>query len=565
MTVSSFDQASRLALKLSATLLITLVLALIVGPMLLIFYSSVSEAALGQTPEGFTAEYLIKAFTEPRYLRALLNTVVLAGSSTALAGLVGVSIGWLYARSDIPGKSIIRLGVLIPFFLAPFIGALAWLLLLQPGQGPVNQILMAFGLNEVSPYSVPVMAWILGLYYAPYLFIFVSSSLENMDSSMEEAGHMQGLNRWQVARRITLPLIAPAMLSGFLLTFVGTAGQFAVPTLLGKPIRFQVLPTYIYEMLNAYPSEANQAAALALVLLLVASAGVALQYHFQSRRSYSMLSGKGVRRKLVPLGSLKWVAVAYVWLVIAMSSLVPVGMLAWVSVVEFYDATLTNAVFTLSKYQQIFETRGITRRAIENTLVLSIGAAFIAVALAVFINWIMHRRQRWYHPVLEQALFIPAAVPNVVLATGLLWIFLFMPLPIYGSIWILLIGYVIAFLTHAVRNVGASYGQIDKSMEEAAMMSGLTAPRIMRHITLPLLRPGIIGAWTLLFIIYIRELSVSIFLYSPGNEVLSVIIYNRWLEGDWGIMAALSCLQILIVGFVVFVTVKVFKVNVIRS
>lgn len=375
---------------------------------------------------------------------------------------------------------------------------------------------------------------------------------------------MQGLTRFKVATRITMPLIAPAILSGFLLTFVGTAGQFAIPALLGGPIRFQVLPTYIYQMLNAYPSMANQAAALALVLLGVASAGVALQFHFQSRRSYALLGGKGVRRTLVPLGKLRWPAFIFVWGVIALSSIVPVGMLLWVSFVEFYDATISNAVFTFANYEKILAVRGITRRAIENTLFLAIVAALVAVAMAVFINWILLRRRSWFSPLLEQALFIPAAVPNVVLATGLLWIFLFLPLPIYGTIWILLIGYVVAFLTHAVRNVGSSFQQIDKSMEEAGSMSGLSTPGIVRHITLPLLRPGIIGAWTLLFIIYIRELSVSIFLYSPGNEVLSVIIYNRWLEGDWGTMAALSCLQILIVGTIVVATVRIFKVNLIR-
>src|SRR5690606_30682044 len=211
----------------------------------------------------------------------------------------------------------------------------------------------------------------------------------------------------------------------------------------------------------------------------------------------------------------------------------------WVSFVEFYDATISNAVFTFANYEKILAVRGITRRAIENTLFLAVSAACVAVALAVFINWILYRQSSRWRPLLEQTLFIPAAVPNVVLATGLLWIFLFVPLPIYGSIWILLVGYVVAFLTHAVRNVGASFAQIDKSMEEAGSMVGLRTLQIVRHITLPLLRPGIIGAWTLLFIIFVRELSVSIFLSSPGNEVLSVIIYNRWLEGDWGVMSAL--------------------------
>lgn len=558
------DRVGRTALKLASSLLILVIVGLIIAPMLLIIYSAVTDAPIGQRPESVTLDYLVTALTSTRYLTALWNTVILSASSTALAGLIGVSIGWLYARSDIPGKTAIRLGVLVPFFLAPFIGALAWLLLLQVDQGPVNRLLMGLGLGQISPYSVPVMAWILGLYYAPYLFIFVSTALENMDSTLEEAGHMQGLSRWGVARRITMPLIAPAILSGFLLTFVGTAGQFAIPALLGGPIRFQVLPTYIYQMLNAYPSMSNQAAALALVLLGVASAGVALQFHFQSKRSYAMLGGKGVRKRPVPLGVLKWPAFAFVWVTIAVSSVIPVCMLVWVSFVEFYDATISNAVFTFANYEKILAVRGITRRAIENTLFLAVSAACVAVALAVFINWILYRQSSRWRPLLEQTLFIPAAVPNVVLATGLLWIFLFVPLPIYGSIWILLVGYVVAFLTHAVRNVGASFAQIDKSMEEAGSMVGLRTLQIVRHITLPLLRPGIIGAWTLLFIIFVRELSVSIFLSSPGNEVLSVIIYNRWLEGDWGVMSALSCLQILIVGIIVVGTVKIFRVNLIK-
>lgn len=545
---------------------LTIVMAFaILAPLLFLIYGAITTVPIGQPAGEFTLRNIRTVLSEPAYLRAFGNTIVLATGATLLAGTVGIMLAWLATRTDMPGKRTIRLGVMVPFFLSPFIGALAWSMLLQDTIGPVNQFMMALGLPQIPAYSVGTMIWVMGLYYAPYVFIFVTSALYNMDPILEESGYMSGLSQRQVMMKITVPIVAPAILSGMLLTFIACAGQFGVPALLGFPIRYFVLTTYMYQMLTGYPAQFNLAASLAMILLAVAVFGVWGQNRIMRGRSYATLSGKGFRPKLIELGKWRWGAYAFGMFFLFCSSVMPMAMIAWSSLVLYYDGTFGVAQLTLKNFYDLLTVGDMATRAIKNTLFLAVTGATIAVILAVIINWILHRSRVWYRPQVDYLVMVPVAVPHVVLAVGMLWTYIFIPLPIYGTIWILLIGYVTGFITYAVRNVGATFVQIDKSLEEAATMVGASWLRTMREVTLPLLKPGMVGAWTLLFIIFVRELSTSIFLYSPNSEVLAVLIFNRWDEGDWSSMAALSMIQVFFIGTVVFLAGYLFRVDITKS
>lgn len=546
-------------------ILVLILAASIVAPLLFLLYGALTAVPIGRPFTGFTLANFVAVVSEPAYIQAFFNTLQVAISSTLLAAALGTLLAWIVVRTDVPMASLLRVGVMVPFFLSPFIGALAWTLLLQRDVGPINMLLEWIGLGQIRPYSVSMIIYVMGIYYAPYMFIFVSSALYNIDPSLEEAGHMSGLNRRQVMTRVTLPLVAPAVLSGVLLTFVAAAGQFGVPALLGFQIRYYVLTTYMYQLLNQFPSKYNLAASLGFIMLAVACVGVWLQARVLRGRSYATLTGKGFRPRLIPLGPMRWVAFGGVVFFILLGAVLPLLMLAWVSFVPFYDATFSLDVLSLTHYEALFSSGNVAVRAITNTLFLATSAAAIAIMFAVILNWVILRSQTSYRKPLEYLLVIPAAIPHVVLGVGMLWTYIFVPLPIYGTIWILLIAYVTGFITQAVRNVGSNYVQIDKSLEEAATMVGASRMRTLWEVTLPLLKPGMVGAGMLLFIIFVRELSTSIFLYSPGNEVLSVLLFNLWTAGDWGGLSALAMLQVLMMAIVLFLAGVFFKVDLTKS
>jgi len=557
--------AGRIAKKIDLVPLVMMLLVIsILAPVGVLVYGALTSNPIGAAFSGLTLENFVEVLTNPTYQRVFFNTVYVGVAATAMAALLGIPLAWIVVRSDVPFANLLRVGIMIPFFLSPFVGALAWTLLLQRNVGPVNLVLTSLGLGQISPYSARMIIFVMGIYYAPYIFIFVSSALRNMDPALEEAGHLSGLNRRQVITQITVPLIAPAALSGVLLTFMASAGQFGVPALLGMQDRFFVLTTYIYQLINRFPAEYNVAAALGIEMLVIACAGIWLQNRITRNRSYTTMTGKGFRPRIIELGPMRWLAFAFVIAFVVVGALLPLGMLLWVSLVPYYDATFSLSAVSPVHYLKIFD-QAFVWRGLKNTLFLACAGASIAVILAVISNWIILRSNTSYRKPLGYLLFLPAAVPHIVLSLALLWTYVFVPLPIYGTIWILLIAYVTSYITQAVRNVGSNYVQIDKSLEEAATMVGAARLRTWIEVTLPLLKPGMVGAWTLLFIIFVRELSASILLYSPGNEVLPVLMFNMWGEGDWGGIGALAMIQVLMMGAVIALSGLLFRVDISRA
>ncbi|MCB1546640.1 MAG: iron ABC transporter permease [Hyphomicrobiaceae bacterium] len=545
---------------------LTLVLGfMVLAPLGFLVYGALTDVPLGDKANGITLENFRRVLTHARYLQAIWHSIQVATLSTIIACLIGVLMAWLVIRTDVPFPRLLRIGVMVPFFVAPFIGALAWSLLCQKGVGPLNLLMTALGLPEINLYTLGGIVWVMGLFYAPYVFIFTSSALYNMDPMLEESGYMSGLNRRQVMLYITVPLVTPAILSGMLLTFVATAGQFGVPAVLGAPRNFHVMTTYIFDLTQQYPTQFNSAAALSFVLLFITVIGIVLQNRVMKGRSYTTIAGKGFRPRIIELKGLRWVAFAFAFLFVILASVLPLLMIGYVSLVPLYTAKFSFSLMTLANYKNVFFDNPMGAQAISNTLILSIGAATVSMILGVVLNWIIHRSRVSYRGFVDLIVMVPISVPHVVLAIGMLWTYIYLPLPIYGTLWILLIGYVTGFLPYAVRNVGATFVQIDKSLEEAATMVGASWARTVREVTIPLLKPGMVGAWMLLFIIFVRELTTSIFLYSPNSEVLSVLIYNRWAEGDYTALSAMAMIQVLVVGLVIFLAGYLFKVDITRS
>jgi iron(III) transport system permease protein len=535
---------------------------LVVSPILTLFMGSISADRYTAFTTDVTFSNYITVFSSGRYMTALWNTIVIAFGSTILATIIGVALAWLVARTDMPMRWLAHGGVIAPFFLSPFIGALAWGLLLSPKIGLINQALALIGLGPFNVYSIGGIIWVMGLYYAPYVYMFAQSALYNLDASLEEAGFMSGLTPFQVVTRISIPLVAPAILSGMLLTFVAAAGQFGVPALLGAPTRINVLTTYIYDLTHITPSRFNIAATLSVILLVIACAGVWLQNRVLKGRSYTTVAGKSSRPKILTLGPMKWPAFIFSVLFLFCSSALPILVLLYVSLVPYYSGTISFSSMTLHNYTDLFTSNQVAQRAMVNTLVVSMGTATVAVVVGVIVSWIQLRTRSWYRTAVDLALVLPVAVPALVLGLAVLGTWIYVPLPVYGTTWLLFVGYLTGYLPFAVRSISSVHRQIDPSLEEAGSMVGAGWLSTLRHITIPLLKPGIAAGWTLLFIIFVRELAISILLYAPGGEVLSVLMYNRWAEGDYNALSAMAMVQVVMMAVIILAVSRIFKISI---
>lgn len=539
-----------------------LVAFLIVVPLLFLIYGSLTATLPGEFVRHFTLKNFKLAYSSSRYYDALVNTLIISALTTLIAAIIGVSIAWIVARTNTPLKRFIEIMTIVPFFLSPFMGAVAWSILLAPKAGILYMLASKIPfLGGPNIYSVYGIVWVMGMYYAPYNFLFTSSALKSMDPALEEAARISGMGPIETALRITLPLVSPAILSGMLITFVASAGQFGVPALLGTPFKYYVLTTRIFDLTQIYPSRFNLAAAIAIILLFISIFGVYLQNRVLKSKAFVTISARGYSPKIIDLKSKKYTALAYCLVFVLFSIGLPLVALVYVSLVKVFTGDYSFSLLTLVNYKYILFQFPMTIRAIRNSLFLAFSGATLGVLLAMVVSWIIHRSNIKGKRVLEYIGLLPIAVPSVVLGIALLWTWIYIPLPVYGTIWILLIGYITGFIPYAIRAISSTIVQIDRSLEEAATMVGAKWLRLVKEVTLPLIKPGLLAAWILLFIIFIRELAISMFLYSPNNEVLSVLIFNLWYEGNYSVLCALSMIQVLLIGTVILIMNKLARVD----
>ncbi len=527
------------------------VLFLILVPlgMLLLGTLSPNISALGS---GLTLDNYIKAYTNLPYYESLRNTLLIAAMVTVLAISIGGGLAWIIGRGNVPGARVLEVLILVPLFVSPFLGALGWAMAVRPSSGVVGAIVQQISYGaRVNLYSPWGIIWVLSLYMAPYPFTFIVSSLRSMDPALEQAASLVGLSATQTARRITLPLVTPAILSATLLVFISVCGQFDVPVLLGLPANFFVITTRLYTLTVSYPSDWSQAATLGTMLLVITIFGVFLQLKALGKgmRQFATITGRGYRPGRVDLGAFRIPLGALAWLYVLVGVVLPVGTLVYASFLPAFSGVYSIDHLTLNNYVQGIIQRPRVIQAVINSVLYSGLAATLSVILTAVISWIIYRSRLPGKRLLEYVCMLPSAVPHIILAVGFLWAFI--RTPIYGSMWILILGYVAGFIPIGIRTILPGMSQIDSSLEEAGRISGLNWSQTFGRIVVPLARPSLIAAWLLLFMIFIKELPVSIMLYTEGTQVLSVTIFELWTGGLINETAAVSTIQIALIAFVV--------------
>jgi iron(III) transport system permease protein len=484
-----------------------------------------------------------------QYSEILLNTVTVSLAATAMALLFGFVTAWILSRTNVPGRHVLEQLMAIPYYVTPLLGAFAWSLLGAPESGFVNQIWRALGgegylIDMATPFGI---AWVMALFEGSVAFVMIGAVMKSMDPALEEASQIIGAGRLRTMLRITLPLVAPGVLGAAVFVFAEMLGSFSAALVLGLPNRFYVITTAMYQLVSQYPPRIPLAAAMGVSLFAVMFAMLFVYRRIVTSRSYVTITGKAFRPRVMDVGPLRFVLLAVCILYIALSVALPLLTLAYASVQKIAVAFPAAANWTLDNYRTA-TTMNAVRSALANSLVLGFATASIGVVLMGLLSWIIYRSRVPGSGIIEYIVMFPQAVPRLVFAFGMMWAWLIFPIPIYGTLWLLLIAYLTVFLPLGIRTISGVMLQVDRSLEESAQMCGAPWAYRIRTVTMPLLRPGLMAAWLLLFIASVRELGASILLMGPNAKVITPAIVESWFASSAELTAAMALIQTLVVA-----------------
>jgi iron(III) transport system permease protein len=556
---------SRARSLLTQESLVTLLASLVVAVAVLLPLATLIVSSFRVLDEaGFDTRWGLdnyRALIDDRIIgKAFVNTLVISTGATLLATLLGVSLAWINARSNCPAREQLEPFNLIPFFLSPFVGAIAWHNLAAPRTGLLNALARdALGvpghvLNVDNIYGI---IWVTGIFFTPLVYLFVVGSLRRMDPALEDSARTTGAGLLRTTLTVTLPLVAPAILSGAIIVFVTSAGEFGVPFKLGAPYGWETLTTQIFS--KAVGDEANHymGATMSMALGALTAVFVWIQQRVLAPRAFTTVTGKGFRPNVVDLGRWRWLALAYNLAFVLIAVVLPIFCLVVVSLHPVWEGRIIPRDLTLWNYQKVlfFWRPDAIRSAtngIGNSFVLAFAGASIAMTLALVVSYMIHRTKGFGARVLEVLCVVPIGFPGIVIAMGVLVTYI--KTPIYATLWILLVGYITRFFPYGQRNVSSVMLAVSEELDQSSRLSGASWLTTLRRITIPLLKPGIFAGWVLLFIIFLRELSISIILYTAGTETLSVGVYYLANFENEPLTAALSVAQTvaLLVCVVVF-------------
>jgi len=541
----------RLELKGLIIALVTAAVAwLALVPLAFLLWQSVLTPQTATAPAQLTLENFRTAYFSADTARLFFNSLQFASGAALLSLAIGTGLAWMNERTNTPFKSLFFALAIIPLVIPGILFTVSWIMLASPKIGLINlalQNLLGTDAVLVNIYTMAGMVWVDGLHYSPMAFLLMTAAFRSMDPSLEEQAAMSGASLFQTVRRITLGLAWPAALASLLILFVRALESFEVPALLGLPVGIHVYTSSIYQAIHEYPSQIGLAAAYAVTLLIITSLGIYAQSRLSaSGTRYSTVTGKGFRPRTIDLGGWRYLTAAIFILYFVIIVLLPFLVLLWSSSQKFYSAPSWAALrrVSLDSYRAVLDYPQFAD-TVWNSLVLALGSAGAVMLLSAVISWIVVRgkmRGRW---LLDNLASLPLVFPGLVLGLAIMVCYLTIDIGIYGTLWIIFIAYVTRFLPYGMRYNSTSMLQIHKELEESAAMSGASWGMTFSRIVLPLLQPGLLAGFLYVTIVSIRELSSSILLYSPGTEVVSIMIWELWQNGQYVELSALGVMMIL--------------------
>lgn len=534
--------------------LIALLLFLVANPILRLFVSSLTDARTGD----WTLANYVTAYGRPRHVQALINTLWMGAGVVVLSTLFAVPLAWACSRTDMPGKTLVRLIVLGAFITPPYLGAVGWILLAGPNAGWINQVwvgLTGADSGIVNIFSFGGLVLIIATNVFFFIFVFTSNALDLVSSEMEDAANVLGAGTLRTVASVTLPLVFPAILGGMIVTFLQAIALFGVPALISLPARFPVVTTQLWQFFE-FPVRVEVAAAYAIPLLLITVALFGLQKLILRRKGFVAVTGKGGERRPIKLGPWRWVMFGYAMFVGVLTLLAPFAALTQAAFSKAWGRGMSADNFTFGNFTYMLFEHTTAQMAVVNSILYAAAAAFLALAIALAISYIVDRKVLPFGGLLAFLCMAPFVIPGVVLAIGFYAAYAPPPLALYGSALILIFAFAARFLPVAYANSAAGMRSIGHEMEEAVRILGGGRLTAIRHVTAPLLKRTLAGGWLLIFIPATQELSTAVFLTGPNTQVISVLLLDLSEEGNLEHLSALGMILLVLTIVIVVLGMK---------
>jgi len=546
-------------------LLLGFTLFLIIYPVSFLIFGSFWSGNPGGAGELTLNNYVV-VFSDPKTLELLVNSLAYALGSALLGVSIATVLAFITTRTNAPLREYFIFIPILPIILPGMVDNLAWIYLFSPNSGLANtwwRNLTGFADPLFNIYSLPGMVWVMGISLVPLAYLVISSAFQTMDPSLEETARISGSSLFSIFRKITIPLMFPAILSVYLLTFILAFESFETPAMIGLPAGIDVFMSQIYQaVVWAIPPSYGLGTAYASIILVITMTAVYLYRKATSRQEkFQVITGKGYQPGILDLGKWKWLGTGILCLYVFVHIVVVFGMVLILSFQTYWDPTnLFGSNLTLRNYETVLSQRRIISSLI-NSATVSVVSATIVVIIAAILTYISRRKNIRGAGLLEGFGTLPLAFPGFILGLGLLWTFLTVPIGVYGTVFVLMLAFLVKYMPQGIRFANGALIQIQDDLEESSSVTGAEWTYTVQKIILPLLKPALISAWIYIFVLTFRELSSIIFLVTPNNQVISAILWDLFVNGSVELLAATSMLLTLFLWTVVIIATILFKVR----
>ncbi len=469
-------------------------------------------------------------------LELIVTTLAFAAGSTVVGLILGGTLAWCVERTNAPFRQLAYPAIFVSFAVPGIVRAIGWIFLFGPRTGTINELFRAITGSDgvlLDVFSLPAMILVEGVFWIPLVFLMMAASFRSMDPSLEEASLVSGAATWRTIRRITAALALPSVLSVLILTFIRSVQAFEVPLLLGVPGKSYTVTTEVYLSVNStIVPEYAYSSAYGVLLVAFLIAGIAL-YGRATRRasSFATITGKGFRPRVLDLGRGRWVVTAIVLAILSLQFL----PIIWVTVASFLPTFgLTGPLWehlTLANYDTILRSSQIVL-SLQNSFLIGVASATVVMIVTAVVAWVIIRSRIRASALLDQLASLPLVLPGVVLGIAILVLYIRSPIPVYGTIWILVIAYITTYLPYGLRYAHPGVLRIHPELEESAQLSGAGWIGTFRRIVIPLVLPALFAGWIFVFLISVRELSVAALLYTPRSPVIATTMLDLWRNGS---------------------------------
>ena len=536
-----------------------MILWLVVPPVLALARASVMVGERPGRPGTLSLDAYAEILSSPDLARLVGTTVAFAAGSTMVGLILGGTLAWCVERTNAPLRQLTYPAIFVSFAVPGIVRAIGWVFLLGPRTGTINELFRALTGSDgvlLDVFSLPAMILVEGIFWIPLVFLMMSAAFRSMDPSLEEASLTSGAGTWRTIRRVTALVALPSVLAVVILTFIRSVQAFEVPLLLGVPSKAYTLTTEVYLSVNAgIVPEYSYSSAYGILLIAFLVAAIALYGRATRRASdFATITGKAFRPRVLDLGRARW-TVSAVILAILVLQFLPIVSIAGASFIPTFG--LSGPVWehlTLQNYQTVLASPPVIL-SLTNSFLIGIVSATVVMVVTGVVAWVIVRGRIPAAVLLDQLASLPLVLPGVVLGIAVLVLYIRSPIPVYGTIWILVIAYVTTYLPYGLRYAHPGILRIHPELEESAQLSGAPLLSILRRIVVPLLMPALVAGWVFVFLISVRELSVAALLYTPRSPVIATTMLDLWRNGNvnqvtaFGTIVALISITFALVAF----------------